>query len=329
MTERIFVRRLSEILSRNPVWNMPLKWHTEYLRKDTLDKLKLLIMLRNMLEPERKTALPENPDVENSIRRIWQKYLPETTFRTVSPANRKCFFCNGFGKIRQNVQETGNSRRRLQSSFRMVPCSLCGASGKTAAPPCEIAVPPAGFHQELGKVLKVEPHKIGPFRLGEDCGNFPPFYSSRSRRILRTGVYSVCRFAGNHAIRNAVETRFWLVGKKLLRIDVILPVTDARQIADTRANLRVEFADFTHASSRTVLLMRCADLLRIQFSPGMLRNLNASFQNDLFGLYCPEIPGISAQAPATGKRLLAVIFQHQAWEGCMGLRRQINRGYVF
>jgi len=339
-----FYQLQSYLFKNDPA--MPDRWHTTYLRQEAYRKYKFINELRKILLPGRTEAIPQDDELCHQIRKAWRDELPGVAVKTRPELTRKCFLCHGHGKMRVDIPEAEMNKRRMQATFRMEPCPLCGTTGKlTIRPAVRYAVPTAKFLQQLGKEIKPEDKAFCGFKVGARIPELSKisggFY--RTGRFVRTGVYAVWRFTGNHQLREAAETRLWLVGDLLLRADVLIPVKDQAAAKSITDGLRREYPELRQAKvlcglqqavaqnfappaadprnpAGTAYPQRSSGNRRAVLAIRYRDQLVIAAKDDPFALFFPArtVP-IRASSEKPEALFLQVTFQHKAFETCRSL----------
>ena len=348
---------------------MPDRWHTTYLRQEAYRKYKILNELRKILLPGRAEAIPQDSELYHHIRTAWRNELPNVTVKNRPELTRKCFLCKGYGKMRVDLSKTELNENRMQASFRMEPCSLCGSTGKlTIRPAVKYAVPSTNFLQQLRKEIKPEDKPFCGFKVGRPFPNMEKMHHGfyRNGRFVRTGVYTIWRYNGNHQIREAAETRLWLVGDLLLRADVLIPVKDEAEAQSIIDGLRREYpvlgnaelqcsrqaavdkdftlpAKFTASDNDSRLAGNSRNTVGVTYPPRSFGNGRESLairyrsqlveaaQNDPFAMFFPvRTFSVRASSEKQKAQFLQVTFQHKAFDTCMSLiDMPADRGFSF
>ena len=161
------------------------------------------------------------------------------------------------------------------------------------------------------------------------------FYSQKQQKITREGVFTVCRFPGNHERKDAVETRFWFLGDLLMRVDVVVAAGNSAYIEVTRRNLNEKYAGLQHASWQLQFLGDCrAELQILEKSSRSQRNtaptelddavkkITLAAEEDPFSIYYP----LQFAKPDD---FLMISMRHKAFGDCARWIRYREKGMDF
>ena len=139
---------------------------------------------------------------------------------------------------------------------------------------------------------------------------------------IRSGVFTVYRKNGNHRIPQAAETRFWMLGNTLLRLDVILPAPTGKQKREITDKLLQEMPELKRAE---INVSACHKFDRLQqpvkynisAAQAYFRAMGYAYDQDPFGVfYIDPFP----EENTNGKPdFLQISFRHKAYPGCRKL----------
>ena len=298
------ISQLVRIL-KNWSGKMPSQWHSTYMKKTAGEKWKTLNDYRNTFFAELKTLGVQTTDPQ--IKDIWDKYLPGIAFRKIPAVTRPCPACRGTGRL-SRPQYQQNTRKLQTTGYKA--CTICQQSGKnTLRHAKDYAVLPAEFSRELSKVIIPEKQDFYGFKAG--C-EFRPDDTLKKTHCTHYGIFTVYRIIGYH---DMTETRLWLIGNLLMRVDRIMPANGSTQAI--RAKIQQEFSVPEQAEIKFFSVSKFNSNQKLnaeneQAIREYLRQAAAADSSDPFGIFYAE----KSPRPAP---YLQISFQHKNFSDCRNL----------
>ena len=284
---------------------MPAQWHSAYMKTTAAKKWQLLNDFRNTFFANMKSRglLMTDPRIKN----IWNKYLPEISFKKNSAVTRPCLACRGTGRIA--LSKNQQHSRKLQTTGSKT-CYLCQQSGKnTLRQAKDYAILPAEFSRELSKAVTPEKQRFYGFEAGS---------LFRTDGVLKKapgthcGVFTIYRITGSH---DMAETRIWLVGSLLMRIDRIMPENDFTPAL--KRKIQQDFSAMEQAEINIVPVSKFNSSHKLNAENELaireyLRQAAAADSSDPFGIFYTE----KSLQP---KKFIQISFRHKNFSDCRNL----------
>ena len=317
-------------LLRSWQWQAPEKWHSAYLQKEASKKIEVLKKLQELLGIG--TSIAQDPP-DSKLVQAWQKALPNIKFGLRKALSCQCPNCNGSGWLRQ--EENSGHPRKLPT-VNYAKCDECLNTGKRSVRDAEVfATVPPSFTRELATLLTPEKKDFCGFKAGAPIASRAAIHGGfyKQARFVRQGIFLIYRCAGNHRLPLAAETRLWMIGNILMRVDIILPLRDPQQKQNILDQLEQEMPDLQQAELNVSALTRFNPVNKPQQgnrhqARQYYERMKSANSQDPFGLFYFPAPSIHfrhADADSYNDRLpdgvefLRISFRHKRFDECRRL----------
>ena len=240
------------------------KWHTTYLKKCFDERVELLTALKKEMLPDAVAGdggstgggfQPQDPAPAGkqsvstvpkarvafdakALERKWMAELNTVAFKKSGNVTARCPRCSGMGKM--IIRKEGRPGK-VEAWHRTITCAVChGKKRMEVVRSVDYAVIPQTLMEDLTAGIMPAGEDTLGVRLGSDIVEYVK--SLPDGRYVRSGCYVVASVPGNPRLNGAEETRFWVLGDKLMRIDLVLPAKNAQYCEVTVKNFTNEFA---------------------------------------------------------------------------------------
>jgi hypothetical protein len=252
------IEELKKMRFRLPKYRTTRKWNSTYLGKEYEKKYKLLDEILKKIFPEDEYNFSmSQTDRHEKLKQIWNKHQSGIKIKIMPIGFEQCKFCRGSGEFTSFI-EKDNPGKLDKYHISKKTCTLCNGKGKFPIRPAtryvmfsKVAI------AELTSVIEPEKREICGLRLGRDCVqvlSHDKKYKKNFWKVARDGCFRILRYPGNSTFPEAIETRFYFFGKKLMHVELYFPIVDEKNAVRTEINFYKKYLPGCNDSNISVLL---------------------------------------------------------------------------
>ena len=269
------IKKIKRLLSDKNQLTTTHSWKSTYLKKSYEEKSTFLLGIRKILYPDGTpapqssvSAPPKSSSFqEEKFMEAWRKHCSALPVKKTPEKSEKCKACNGVGqKLRMDYDES-SIQGIMNAKSNAEVCAVCRGNKRVVLyDSIPYVVPPAEFINEVKDCFTAEKQEIFGLIPGKSYSNMKEFaqgaYVKKQYSLMRVGPLSVLRYTGNHHFQQACETRIWLLGNILLRVDIIFPIKNQHDKETIEAQINHSFKDLscTNIASNILRNIRQAEL---------------------------------------------------------------------